>query len=68
MNNNTAHLIALYGSGPRQKLEIARTKLQRIQTDASAKPLDVVRESRNLQREIEQLELELNPETLPPAA
>lgn len=66
---SVSNLVALYGSGPRQRLEIARMKLRRIESDGAASPDDVAKESAKLRREIKQLETELqNPNPLPPAA
>ena len=65
MTNQTSNLIALYGSGPRQKLEIAHMKLRRIQSDATNDPKQVQTETAKLLLEIEVLGIEVNPTTPP---
>jgi len=58
----------LYGSSPRQKLEIAETKLRRILGGQQASPEDINREAGKLQREVQKLQVFLDASSLPPAA
>lgn len=58
-----SNLMQLYGSGPRQRLEIVRAKLRRIHTHTTANPTDVQNDSETLRLEIQQLESELTTST-----
>ena len=60
MKNELAQLRQLYGSSPRQKLEIAQMKLKRVLNDSRADPADVNREAAKLQLEIRELKSVIN--------